>query len=107
MKNSVGSGPEREHGLTYPGENGRMPTDIGADSLLVAQRRQPEVIYSLHYRPHRCEPIRESLRSAGSETLKSCVGYDNPNHYHIKQIGVTNTNNLRANRPHIPRETHR
>lgn len=39
--------PEREHGLTYPVENGRMPTDIWADSLLVAQRRQPEVIYGL------------------------------------------------------------
>lgn len=52
-----GFDPEREHGLTYPGENGRMPTDIGADSLLVSQRRQPEVIYSLHYRPHRCELI--------------------------------------------------
>ena len=57
VKNSVDSGPEREHGLTYPGENGRMPTDIGADGLLVAQRRQPEVVYGLHYRPHRCEPI--------------------------------------------------
>ena len=43
-----GFNPEREHGLTYPEENGRMPTDIGADSLLVAQRRQPEVIYNLH-----------------------------------------------------------
>lgn len=62
--------PEREHGLTYPVENGRMPTDIWADSLLVAQRRQPEAIYGLHYQPHRCEPIREPLRSAGSADLK-------------------------------------
>ena len=71
VKNSVGSGPEREHGLTYPGENGRMPTDIGADSLLVAQRRQPEVIYSLHYRPHRCELIvsRYDVQKCGAKKV--------------------------------------
>ena len=72
MKNSVYSILyENKAGLSVGKQNRRVPDVMKADSLLVAQRRQPEAIYGLHYQPHRCEPIREPLRCAGSADLKN------------------------------------